>query len=104
MFGVERLCDFEAPVDLPKDFDQEAHSLSFIEDRFHLRPTYNPHEYRWGDGSVLLLFDHCVQAGTQMNVGVVRSGAVVDLTLSIRFLSHVVRPIVGFTIKTKGRA
>ena len=100
MFGVERLCDFEAPVDLPKDFDQEAHSLSFVEDRFHLRPTYNPHEYRWGDGSVLLL-DHCMQAGTQMNVGVVRSGAVVDLTLSIRFLSHVVRPIVGFTIKTK---
>lgn len=100
MFGVERLGDVEAPVDLPKDFDQEAHSLSFVEDRFHLRPTYNPHEYRWGDGSVLLL-DHCMQAGTQMNVGVVRSGAVVDLTLSIRFLSHVVRPIVGFTIKTK---
>lgn len=100
MFGVERLAEAGALSEWTENFEQEANGLSLVEDRFHLRPTYNPHEYRWGDGNVLLL-DHCVQAGSQMDVGVVRSGATVDLKLSVRFLSHVVRPIIGFTIKTK---
>ena len=31
----------------------ESYALSVSEDRFHLHPTYNPHEYRWGDGAAL---------------------------------------------------
>lgn len=100
LFGVSR----EGAVTIENsttDSDlQVGYELSLTEDRFHLHPTYNANEYRWGDGAALLL-DHCLQDGLRSDAGLVNSGAVVQLKLSIRFISHIVRPIVGFTIKTK---
>ncbi|KQP46183.1 ABC transporter ATP-binding protein [Pseudorhodoferax sp. Leaf274] len=100
MFGVERVGDVEAAALPTEDVAEQSYGLSVTDDRFHLHPTYNAHEYRWGDGGALLL-DHCMQEGGRADVGAVHSGAGVQLRLSIRFISHIVRPIVGFTIKTK---
>ncbi|WP_063887637.1 ABC transporter ATP-binding protein [Pseudorhodoferax sp. Leaf265] len=100
MFGVERVGEVEAATLPAEDVVEQSYGLSVSDDRFHQHPTYNAHEYRWGDGAALLL-DHCLQEGGRADVGAVRSGAAVQLKLSIRFVSHIVRPIVGFTIKTK---
>lgn len=100
MFGVERVGEVEAAALPAEDVVEQSYGLSVSDDRFHQHPTYNAHEYRWGDGAALLL-DHCLQEGERADVGAVRSGAGVQLKVSIRFVSHIVRPIVGFTIKTK---
>lgn len=100
MFGVERVGEVELVPLAADSVVQDSYALSVSEDRFHLHPTYNAHEYRWGDGAALLV-DHCLQEGPHSDVGAVRTGASVQLKLSIRFLSHIVRPIVGLTIKTK---
>jgi len=100
MFGVERLDIGEEIDDSVNTLERKGCGLSVYEDRFHLRPTYNPHEYRWGDG-VVLLIDHCLQTSSQVDVGTVLVGDAIQLRLSIRFISHIVRPIVGFAIKTK---
>lgn len=100
MFGVERVGEIEASSVAVGEAVPESYALSVSEDRFHLHPTYNPHEYRWGDGAAVLM-DHCLQEGAQSDVSAVRSGGAVQLKLAIRFFSHIVRPIVGFTIKTK---
>lgn len=100
MFGVERVGEMQVAEAAADDGAQDHYALSMSDDRFHQHPTYNPHEYRWGDGAALLL-DHCLHGDGRSDVTAVRSGAAVQLKLSIRFLSHIVRPILGFTIKTK---
>lgn len=101
MFGAERRTEDHAPELLAAEPPVVGYELSTTDDRFGMRPTYNAHEYRWGDGAACIL-DHALtsdSAGVQTSS--VRLGSWVKLQLSIRFLSAVVRPILGFTIKTK---
>lgn len=74
--------------------------LSLTEDRFSAHAGYNPHEYRWGDGTAQILDYHLVAGGESHPVGIA-SGQTVRLGVSIRFLADKVRPILGFTVKTK---
>jgi len=69
-------------------------------DVFAKRPGYNPHEYRWGDGSAAIL-DFCLKANEVAYPTTVATGAALSLTVSIAFYQSLVRPILGVTIKTK---
>src|SRR5690606_15280781 len=67
---------------------------------FESRPNYNPYEYRWGDGAARIV-DFELRSATELYPSLVRSGASLRLTLRIVFDREVVRPILGFSVKTK---
>jgi lipopolysaccharide transport system ATP-binding protein len=101
MFGAERVsgsCGLD--VDSLTEFAESDDLLSVTEELFHSHQTYNPHEYRWGDGAARIL-DYSVMFGEKNNPITVEIGDQVRLRLSIAFFQEVVRPILGFTIKTK---
>jgi len=75
-------------------------SLSYTVDVFASRPGYNPHEYRWGDGSASIL-DFYLSADGEAYPSAITTGQNIVLAISVRFLSSLVRPILGITIKTK---
>jgi lipopolysaccharide transport system ATP-binding protein len=74
--------------------------ISCTEDSFSTHVGYNAHEYRWGDGSARIL-DFYLQADSEPYPAVVHSGALITLAVSIQFVAHLVRPILGVTLKTK---
>lgn len=67
---------------------------------FESRPNYNPHEYRWGDGAARIV-DFSLHSDAGAYPAVLESGAWLRLVLRIRFEREVVRPILGFFVKTK---
>ncbi len=75
-------------------------SLSYTEDVFATRPGYNPYEYRWGDGSAVIL-DFELLADGESYPSTITTGQNVILAVSFKFLSNMVRPILSFRIKTK---
>lgn len=74
--------------------------MSYAEDLFATRPGYNPHEYRWGDGNAVIL-DYELLADDECYPSAITTGQNIVLGISIRFLSSLVRPILGITVKTK---
>ena len=75
-------------------------SLSYTEDVFATRLGYNPHEYRWGDGCASIL-DFILSTDGESYPSAITTGQNIVLAISVRFLSCLVRPILGITIKTK---
>jgi lipopolysaccharide transport system ATP-binding protein len=67
---------------------------------FATRPGYNPHEYRWGDGRASIL-DFILSTDGESYPSAITTGQNIVLAISVRFLSILVRPILGITIKTK---
>lgn len=101
MFGLERVSDGEnVGIEVSSKLDDGEDLLSATEDLFHSHQTYNPHEYRWGDGTAKIL-DYSLMSDERCNIGTVDIADQVRLRLSIAFFEEVVRPILGFTIKTK---
>lgn len=82
------------------DAATQSFSLSYTNDVFSTRPGYNPHEYRWGDGSASILDFH-LSAEDENYPSAITTGQNVVLAISVRFLNGLVRPILGITIKTK---
>lgn len=80
--------------------DKPSYQLSWQEDSFSKRNGYNPHEYRWGDGSVTIL-DFYLAADEEPYPSIVSTGQRIMLATSIKFNKSVYRPILGITIKTK---
>lgn len=74
--------------------------LSQTEDLFAIHPGYNPHEYRWGDGSARVL-DFFLAADDEPYPSAIETGQRIVLAVSVQFIAHMVRPILGVTIKTK---
>jgi lipopolysaccharide transport system ATP-binding protein len=87
-------------MDDPAVLGESDETLSVTEDLFHSHQTYNPHEYRWGDGAARIL-DFSVMSEEKNYPVTVYLGDQVRLRLSIAFFQEVVRPILGFTVKTK---
>lgn len=77
-----------------------SYSLSTQEDTFSARPGYNPHEYRWGDGSAAIL-DYYMEADGVPYPSIINTGQTIRLAVSIRFHANLVRPILGIILKTK---
>jgi lipopolysaccharide transport system ATP-binding protein len=76
------------------------YSLNNLQDVFSSRPGYNPHEYRWGDGSATI-YDFYLAVDNEEYPSAISVGQRIVLVVSIRFLTDLVRPILGITIKTK---
>ena len=107
LFGKEREINIEtekAPFEsnysdakpaVPRTFE-----LSISEDRFSQHQGYNPHEYRWGDGSVSVL-DFYLAADDEPYPSAISTGQLITLVTSIRFYKDLYRPVLGLTIKTK---
>lgn len=79
---------------------ESVYQLSRQDDVFAKRNGYNPHEYRWGDGSVTIL-DFYLAADNEPYPSLVSTGQRITLATSIKFQRDVYRPILGITIKTK---
>jgi len=79
---------------------ESTYQLSWQEDDFAKRNGYNPHEYRWGDGSATIL-DFYLAADDEPYPSAVSTGQRITLATSIKFHRGICRPILGITIKTK---
>lgn len=80
--------------------DDVGYTLSNTDDMFSSRVGYNPHEYRWGDGTVSIL-DFYLAADNEAYPSIITTGQSIHLAVSILFHSDLFRPILGITIKTK---
>jgi lipopolysaccharide transport system ATP-binding protein len=80
--------------------DNVVYHLSHQQDLFATRPGYNPHEYRWGDGTVSIL-DYYYAVDGETYPSAISTGQTVFLAISLQFYRDLVRPILGITIKTK---
>lgn len=103
LFGRERKAIELKDIDPPPPAQaavQSAYPLSLTDDVFSTHLGYNPHEYRWGDGSAQIL-DFFLAADGEPYPPIITTGQQLVLAVTIRFAAHLVRPILGFTIKTK---
>ena len=104
LFGKERkTVTVPAVASSPVAADQVAdgaYPLNNVEDVFATRPGYNPHEYRWGDGTAIIQ-DFYLLADDTPFPSAVTTGQRIRLVVSIRFCEDLVRPILGVTVKSK---
>lgn len=105
LFGKEKkiLEDKEPPnkADNPAhSIETNAYTLDHANDVFSTRSGYNPHEYRWGDGTASIL-DFYLAADGDPYPSALTVGQTILLAVSVRFHSELLRPILGITIKTK---
>ncbi|SFN82751.1 lipopolysaccharide transport system ATP-binding protein [Nitrosospira briensis] len=77
-----------------------SYQLSHTSDVFANRAGYNPHEYRWGDGTVSIL-DFYLATDDGSYPSAVTAGQIVTLAVSVKFHCDLLRPILGIAIKTK---
>lgn len=77
-----------------------AYTLGSGVDCFARHQSYNPHEYRWGDGGATI-WDFYLEADGEPYPHSVSSGQRINLVVSIGFHNDYFRPILGITIKTK---
>ncbi|MGQ3889233.1 ABC transporter ATP-binding protein [Legionella sp. CNM-1927-20] len=75
------------------------HCLNITEDVFSSHSGYNPNEYRWGDKKAKIL-DFYMQADDEPYPASVYSGQNILLSVSVKLMHELVRPILGITIKT----
>ncbi|KQR63307.1 ABC transporter ATP-binding protein [Acidovorax sp. Leaf160] len=80
--------------------DLDKYPVSSTDDLFSTRPNFNVGEFRWGDGSGRIL-DFFLSADEELYPSSVMTGQKLILAVSLEFLAHMVRPILGFTVKTK---
>jgi lipopolysaccharide transport system ATP-binding protein len=78
----------------------DGYQLSVTNDCFSTRAGYNPHEYRWGDGTATIL-DYFLAADNTHYPSAVSTGQSITLAVAVKLLKDFHRPILGITIKTK---
>jgi lipopolysaccharide transport system ATP-binding protein len=114
LFGKERIAvesndststDGDGKALVPEDklelsADKMLAQFHWGKDLFATRPCYNPYEYRWGDGAVSIDDFSIAQEGV-LYPSAISQDSVLALTLALRFIRAVTRPILGITLKTK---
>lgn len=106
LFGKEKRAVDSLPTELSdtaplEEIKTEAsYQLSHTCDVFATRASYNPHEYRWGDGTASIL-DFYLAADNEPYPSAITAGQLVMLAVSVKFHSDMLRPTLGVTIKTK---
>lgn len=71
------------------------------EDVFYTRPNYNPNEFRWGDGAAKICDFTILDSQGRSNAIAYASNSEIRIETLIHFNTEVIRPILGFTVKTK---
>jgi lipopolysaccharide transport system ATP-binding protein len=84
----------------PASAEIDRSLLNHVDDVFATRNGYNPHEYRWGDGSATIL-DFYLAADNAPYPSIITTGQIITLGVAIRFHADLEHPILGITIKTK---
>jgi lipopolysaccharide transport system ATP-binding protein len=100
LFGKEGTGEREPDAGARGESDATAAPFAGDAGGFEDRPNYNPYEYRYGDGAAKIV-DFDLRSGAQAYPSVLESGAGLRLTVRIAFEREVVRPILGFFLKTK---
>lgn len=109
LFGKESALQENTPKQQAPSYSEETSTntpdgihqqLSFTEDRYHAKPNYNTHEYRWGDGQACILDFHLEAEGQDYPTSI-HTGQIVDLSFSLQWRRTIIRPIFGFTVKNK---
>jgi len=77
----------------------ELLSVDTNRDNCIVRATYNPTEYRWGNGKAKIL-DYLVEDGDNVDPTVCLKGSTIRIHMSACFLEPVAAPIYGLTVKT----
>lgn len=75
-------------------------NLNFDADAFSTRHGYNPLEYRWGDGSAKIT-DYYLSSESEDYPAAINTGQKISLTVAVKFINSLRRPIFGVTIKTR---
>ncbi|QLU50705.1 ABC transporter ATP-binding protein [Citrobacter sp. RHBSTW-00696] len=75
-------------------------TLNQSEDVFLGRPNSNSLSYRWGDRKAIIL-DYILSCEGINYPPALRSGSNIELSMSVRFIEEIFRPIIGFTVKNK---
>lgn len=84
----------------PATVETNPRHLSTDSDFFSSHAGYNPYEYRWGDQAAAILDFHLSCQGESYPVSV-KSGARMDLELSVQYRKRLINPIFGLTVKNK---
>lgn len=105
LFGKENKSQSKIDLKITEKEDQKSLNdpssfLSYTSDIFSTHVGYNPHEYRWGDGTASILDFYLSADGESYPTSII-TGQMIELFVSIKFLNDIVRPILGITIKTK---
>lgn len=102
LFGKDRATEPETAqkTDVEVPNKSAIRSVNTADDVFATRPSYNPHEYRWGDCAATIL-DYSLTADNTHFPTTIKSGAEVSIEVAIRFNATLFHPILGITIKTK---
>jgi lipopolysaccharide transport system ATP-binding protein len=66
---------------------------------FHTRNSYNPTEFRWGDGRVTIL-DYMLYSDEEMDPALIRANNDINLYVKYRFNEHVDSFMCGLILKT----
>jgi lipopolysaccharide transport system ATP-binding protein len=107
LFGKEKVVIESAEV-ATEDFEKSSeptskpdrYQLSTTIDTFSTRPSYNPHEYRWGDGTATIL-DYFLASDNAHYPSAINTGQNIILAVTVKLFKDFHRPILGITIKTK---
>lgn len=84
----------------PPAVELNPRHLSTDSDLFSSHAGYNPYEYRWGDKAAAILDFHLSCQGESYPVSV-KSGARMDIELSVQYRKRLINPIFGLTVKNK---
>ncbi len=84
----------------PPAVELNPRHLSTDSDLFSCHAGYNPYEYRWGDKAAAILDFHLSCQGESYPVSV-KSGARMDVELSVHYRKRLINPIFGLTVKNK---
>lgn len=102
LFGKNKKVEYETAINDSSitETAENNYSLNLSSDTFNTHPGYNQYEYRWGDGSATILDYYLTANNTEFPL-ITSSGQSISLTVSVKFNRTLIRPIFGFTIKTK---
>ena len=106
LFGVNRKVVTTTSTDsdvaeAPAAEASEKHFGLKNEDVFYTRPNYNPNEFRWGDGSAKIFDFTILDSKGRSNAIAYPTNAEIRIETLVHFNADIVRPIFGFTVKTK---
>lgn len=85
---------------LPATVELNPRHLSIDSDLFASHAGYNPYEYRWGDKAAAILDFHLSCQGEDYPASV-KSGARMDVEVTVHYRRQLINPIFGLTVKNK---